>query len=512
MASIISLLVTARDATSRGLGRAERSINAFTRRAERTLVRSIGDGLANGIGNGLRTAMSNPVTGAAVAALAIAIASMLGAALAGALVLAIGGAFVGLGVMLALQAKGVKEKWKSTLDELKPLFQDAASSMLPVIEHARQKFEEVGKAFAPHFKTALEEAAPAVQTFMDRIISGFKKLGETSAKPLEEAFNVFLDAFGPDMEDMLAGLGDALGALARTVRDNSSEISAALTGIIGLITTAVDIINFFARAWVWLIDTISQAIGRILQAVGFLVDGMLGAFEAMLGGLDKVAGSIPGIGDKFGQAKEAIGQFRESFRQSMDVVSQRAFAVGDDLDNINKTRVLQVNIDGWRNRLAIARAELKRTTDQKARAKITAEISDLEKKVRNAKAQLAELNGTTAYTYIVTKALASPNPNRGKQWGRAMGGVVGGAATGGARNNMTLVGEQGPELVNLGAGAHVRTNPDSRRMMSQGGGGGMEPFAIYLDLGGERIAEIMVDPMRKVVQRRGGVAATFGKL
>jgi hypothetical protein len=76
---------------------------------------------------------------------------------------------------------------------------------------------------------------------------------------------------------------------------------------------------------------------------------------------------------------------------------------------------------------------------------------------------------------------------------------------------MTLVGEQGPELVNLPAGSHVRSNSDSRRI-GAGGGGGMEPFVILIDVGGDRLAEVLVDPLRRVVSRRGGVQATFGKL
>ncbi|MFF7754364.1 phage tail tape measure protein [Streptomyces sp. NPDC007971] len=48
--------------------------------------------------------------------------------------------------------------------------------------------------------------------------------------------------------------------------------------------------------------------------------------------------------------------------------------------------------------------------------------------------------------------------------GKATGGVVGMAAAGGLRSDLTWVGEQGPELLDLPAGSRVWSNADSRRM------------------------------------------------
>lgn len=58
--------------------------------------------------------------------------------------------------------------------------------------------------------------------------------------------------------------------------------------------------------------------------------------------------------------------------------------------------------------------------------------------------------------------------------GQAHGGIVGAAATGGPHNNLTLVGEQGPELIPLPPGTHVRSHPDTMRDLAglRGSGGG----------------------------------------
>lgn len=85
---------------------------------------------------------------------------------------------------------------------------------------------------------------------------------------------------------------------------------------------------------------------------------------------------------------------------------------------------------------------------------------------------------------------------------KATGGIVG-AAGGGARGGMTLVGEHGPEIVNLPFGSTVRSNPDSRRIASGGGGGG-QVIEVVVNLDGRTIARQIVDPLRAEIWHRSG--------
>lgn len=146
--------------------------------------------------------------------------------------------------------------------------------------------------------------------------------------------------------------------------------------------------------------------------------------------------------------------------------------------------------------------------------------------------------------------------------GFAHGGIIG-AASGGPRSGMTLVGEHGPELVKLPAGSSVISNPDTRRRLSprelrlgkfglprdafdpeegrwarrgarylprprsEYGGGRkiprgsapMEPgakgaeggvgsasgeFVIQIKIGDRDLGEMIVDPLRRAVRKRGG--------
>lgn len=114
---------------------------------------------------------------------------------------------------------------------------------------------------------------------------------------------------------------------------------------------------------------------------------------------------------------------------------------------------------------------------------------------------------------------------------KAAGGIVGGAASGGVRGGMTWVGEQGPELLDLPAGARVWSSPDSRRMASApwasmlttrhgrpsyprqaAAGGRREPIELVIRSGGSKMDDLLVEVIRKAVHHRGGVQAAFGKL
>lgn len=82
--------------------------------------------------------------------------------------------------------------------------------------------------------------------------------------------------------------------------------------------------------------------------------------------------------------------------------------------------------------------------------------------------------------------------------GFAHGGVVG-AAGGGPRGGMTLVGEQGPELVRLPYGSQVIPAGTSAAMMSSGGGGGSMTVVVEDRTSGGIRARLIDDGLRRGV-------------
>lgn len=94
--------------------------------------------------------------------------------------------------------------------------------------------------------------------------------------------------------------------------------------------------------------------------------------------------------------------------------------------------------------------------------------------------------------------------------GYAHGGVTG-AATGGLHGGLRMVGEHGPELVDLPPGTQVHSNPDTERMMAGLAGGG-QPLIVQLVLDGKVLAQQLVEPTRELVrgQGRGSVQGFYG--
>ncbi|MEV4861426.1 phage tail protein [Streptomyces ossamyceticus] len=100
-------------------------------------------------------------------------------------------------------------------------------------------------------------------------------------------------------------------------------------------------------------------------------------------------------------------------------------------------------------------------------------------------------------------------------------------AAGGIGGGLTVVGEEGAELVRLPHGSTVYPAGQSRQMAwasmltpppasrapvqarSQASGWGERPLAIQLQLGTTELGEVIIDPVRKAITTRGGLRATF---
>ena len=75
--------------------------------------------------------------------------------------------------------------------------------------------------------------------------------------------------------------------------------------------------------------------------------------------------------------------------------------------------------------------------------------------------RLAYVNGRVQEIQVEASAANVREDRRAKVQRKATGGIVGTAATGGIKSNTVLVGEYGPELVNLAPGSSVMSNPDT---------------------------------------------------
>ncbi|MET7775363.1 phage tail protein [Streptomyces mirabilis] len=119
------------------------------------------------------------------------------------------------------------------------------------------------------------------------------------------------------------------------------------------------------------------------------------------------------------------------------------------------------SVNSLQSQIAKAAASAGSTT---ADAVYGAAIKAQEKLVNSLKGQQAKLEKAMSHlASVMEKALAKAVK------GKAAGGIVGAAASGGLRGGLTWVGEHEPELLDLPVGSRVWSGPDSRRMAATGG-------------------------------------------
>jgi len=109
----------------------------------------------------------------------------------------------------------------------------------------------------------------------------------------------------------------------------------------------------------------------------------------------------------------------------------------------------------------------------------------------------------------IARAVGSANDREGRYAARAAGGIVGQAASGGIRSGLTLVGENGPELIDAAPGSRVHTAADTSRAMTGGSGGGRVDVVFSSD--GSRVGDFLLELVRHSVRINGGdVQAVLG--
>lgn len=422
-----------------------------------------GQGLGQSLGRGLSVAGSNPYVAAGIAALVAVVAPAIGAALAGAIVLAFGGAFVGLGAFLLKDNEQVKSAWGKTIGDLKKKFTEAAKPLIPVLTHAADMVGKLGDKFAPHFEKAMQAAAPHLTKFLDSMGRGIELFGKKAFKPMMDAFNGLLDEI--DMESFFGSLGDAFKYLADAVLDNKKEIGLLFNIILGTIPIAIRIIGFLAQMWGQNVRQVAQVIKWVRIAVEWIAKMKGKAIKFLQRGAEDIREKV----------RSVINWVKNMKGKAIKFLESGATAIR------NKVR----DVINW----------VKNLKGKSIRFLATG-INAIISAIRRVKGWISGLKGKTIHIGATVSGAVK------RFFGFASGGIVGRAAEGGPRNNLTMVGEHGPELVDLAPGSRVRSNPDTRRFMAASGGGGRT--VLELRSSGAPVDDMLLELLRKAIRVRGG--------
>jgi len=503
----VTISVHVRNATQAGLRSVRNSINGLNRGILGALRDTFSDGVGQALATGFQSAMKNPYVAAAIVALVATIASLLGAALAGVLVLAFGAAFVGLAAYMAIQSGKVTKKWDAALKHLKKEFAGAGDALVPTLNHGIDLMTKLGDAFAPHFKKAIQDSAPFLDRFLDQFAQGVQGFGSKAFDPMMKAFNSLLDAFGPQLKGFLNDLGSSFAYLGDTVDKYSKEVGLALRIILEILPGIIYAIGFLAMVWGRNVQVVTQLIGYIKELWGwvsrqwaFTVSAKENGTLLYLIGLCRTLwGWIKRQWDFAVSARgnRSIVTLIDSSRSLWGWVKRQWSFTMSARGNSSIVRLINSarSLWGWIKR------QWSFTVSVRGNSSINSVINHL-------KSLWGWVNRQWSRAVNFNFSLSGPINTIKNLLGMAHGGISGAArssnsvsraATGGARGNMTLVGERGPELVNLAPGSHVRSNGDSRRLMGQNQGG-REPVVLYL----ESDDSFMIQYLRKAVRVRGG--------
>ncbi|HUM06361.1 MAG TPA: phage tail tape measure protein [Terriglobales bacterium] len=238
-------------------------------------------------------------------------------------------------------------------------------------------------------------------------------------------------------------------------------IAALVAGLIIAWKTSATFRNFVKAAWEDIQKAAANAVIYILKYYRMMINAALEFVDVWIHAAAKAFGWVPGLGDKLKAAANAVDGFKNTVNNKFDSMITKVKSFDDNVNKASKERKLQVNISQWTSNLDKAKASLKSVPDSR-KAKVLADIKDLENKIAQAKAELASLRSKTVTVNVRTVTTSSGEVAR---HGFASGGIRG-AASGGPRSGLTLVGEDGPELADLPTGTRIRPSGETRRMLT----------------------------------------------
>ncbi|MEU1554307.1 hypothetical protein ABZ517_16510 [Streptomyces scabiei] len=509
-------------------------------------------GIGQSLGQTLSSAGSSPYVAAGIASLVATIAPAIGTLIGGALVLGVGGGLAAIGIMAAAKAKVVQDAFGRMKDTVGKTLSEAAKPLEPVLVHVADSVGSFAKMAGPMLKSIFTDMAPVLQGFFDHLMSGFK-LAAPALKPLVAAFNDLVTALGPVFQQVIVQIGQALGDLGKQFQQK--DTIAAFTGMIGalfsLLPAGIKLITFlshiFTEMWpavselgkaflhlgvevgpilllvfegyvkylTLIYPLIAKVIEFIAQLVGAIVNGVSGAVEWIKNlreNIARIKGKVVELKQRGAQLiVEWAGKARDWINRMKGktvALAQRGAAAvvewaGRARDWINriKSKTVQIaqrgaqSVVSWvSNAIGRIRSFVGKTVSIGVRGAgaAVAAVQSVINRIRNFVGKTVSI-GVNFFKGAGSK-LASA-------LGFAHGGIVG-AASGGARSALTLVGEHGPELVDLAPGSRVHSNEDSRRMVSMGGG--TSTVVLEVQSAGGRLEDLLTELIRRAVRVKGG--------
>jgi hypothetical protein len=421
-------------------------------------ISSMGDEAAKDIDGKLTSAVSSvfsgdvistALKGLAIGGLVAALAPVLGAAVTTVVLGALGGGAIGAGIMAQFKQARVKDPLTGAM-VTKTVFKD------PQLEADMQEFHKKSSALFSDFG------------------SNFSKPFGNFIRAIPGLFNQF--------EPMIKHIGVVFGPVTDTLQ----------RGIVGFLQNAMPGILRATEKAAPLFDMLGSRLPSLGDAVGKL-------FDDIGNGGPQAAAFFGDLLTAVGLVIRAIGRLIEVLTKMYGVIRTVAVGAVNVFGDILQAAIYAFSwIPGLSPKLAAASDKF-----EVFRKKVNHSLDAIPNE-KTITIRIRQIGANIGFLAMQVAEIAA---------GRASGGIIGGAASGGTRSGLTWVGENGPELIDAPAGTRVHSAGDSARIAAGAGQGGMGAVVVQLVLDGKVIATAMADPMRKYVGGRfgGNVQAAYGR-
>lgn len=383
------------------------------------------------------------------------LAPLIGGVITSGILLALGGGVLGVGIAAALKSHTVKGAFADLKKSVTGLFGASGTGT------GKKKTEDTFGTFGSYFTGPVTDFVSMLSKLLDQLKPTINDIGRTFG-PVADVLAHGIIGFLQNAVPGIARATKSAEPLIKTLADELPGIGDAIGKFFDHIKNGAPDANIFFNDLLNIIPPIIKIIGILIEAFAKTYTIFRTLFLAMVGiaadwavGITSAArvafGWVPGLGPKLDSAAHKAAKFKSDVNKQLNGIH--------DVD-------INVRLKVW---------------------------------------GMNTMNAALDVVHALGKFGAAHK-------GKATGGVIGMAASGGARSGLTWVGENGPELIDAAPGSQVYSNSDSMRMAGQGGGGwgGRIEVPVYLD--GRQIARAMADPMRDLVrnQHGGSVQAAYG--
>lgn len=398
----------------------------------------------------------------------------------------------------------------------------------PVIDAFGGAFKTLGESIGEAMATisgGSEDAATAITFLADGLGQAIVNLGRL-IRVLTETWGFLHDA---TLETI--SLGEANTALAPTLERSADGARRLGSGTFGA-AESMGFMQKSAEEMTFSLEDAEKAVNAVYQANNNLYSSTTNVAEAMARATKTIKqnGQTLSLNTEAGRENRnalssVAGQLQRNYDAYVKVngVGEGSSRVANNLrGQFVRLATAATGSSREANRLADSLLNIPRNTNPRVTLQGGRALSNEVKDMRNRINSLPRSKTITVHVSVTGRERLDSLGHRIGGY-KASGGVVGaggmahggikGAADGATSSGMTLVGEYGPELVDLPPGTSVKSNPDTMRIMSGGGGGnttgGQVPVVLNVD--GRLLVEVLADPIRNYVRSyQGQVQNAFG--